>query len=475
MQPLTRAALERERPVPRRPPRVLQVGEGNFIRAFVDWMIHRMNRRGVFDGSVVLTPARAQGREKIAGLQAQDGLFTVWLAGPDRGRIVDAPEIVESVQACADPFTDWEGFLALAEAADLDVVVSNTTEVGLAYEPVPYPADAAPPGYPARLAAYLYRRYRAFAGAPERGVVVLPCELVPENGRRLRTAVLAHAADWGLEDGFARWITDHTVFADTLVDRIVTGFPADAPARFAQLGYSDRFLTVAEPFHLWAVAAPEAVRERLPFDRAGLNVVFADDIAPYWTRKLYVLNGTHTFLAPLGLLAGHRTVRAAVEDPRLGPVVDRVVRALTIPYGFAAAEHQAVTAYWEEVAARFRNPFVDHALSAITANHFAKVRLRLGPVAEAFRARTGREPRVLAASLAAALALTRPGAPPGFDPAVREAVAPRWTETADRETAVGRILADFGLAWTADWVAAVAAALAAYDRGGWPALLAGAD
>lgn len=472
MQPLSRAWLERERPVPRRPPRVLQVGEGNFIRAFADWMVHRMNRKGLFDGSVVVTPARAQGREKIAGLRAQDGLFTVWFRGPERGRVLDAPEIVESVQGFANPFEDWEGFLALAEAADIDVVVSNTTEVGLRYEPVPYPATAAPAPFPARLAAYLHRRYRAFAGDPRRGMLLLPCELVPQNGRQLRRAVLAHAADWGLEDGFLRWVAEHNVFADTLVDRIVTGFPADAPALFAQLGYSDRFLAVAEPFHLWAVAAPPPVRERLPLDRAGLNVVFADDIAGYWTRKLHVLNGTHTFLAPLGLAAGLDTVRAVMEDARLGVVVDRFVRTWTIPYGFEEAEQETVGAYWEEVAQRFRNPFVRHALSAITANHFEKFRLRLGPVAERYRARTGREHPALAASLAAALALTRPGAPAGFDGAARAAVAPGWAPSRDLETAVGGILERYGLAWSREWVAGVSAHLAAYEQGGFPALLA---
>jgi tagaturonate reductase len=472
MERLTRAWLEHERPVPKRPPRVLQVGEGNFIRAFVDWMIHRMNRRGLFDGSVVLTPARAQGREKIAGLRAQDGLFTVWFSGPERGRVLDAPEIVESVQHFANPFDDWVGFLALAEVREIDVVVSNTTEVGLAYTPVPYPKEAAPASFPARLTAYLYRRYRAFGGDPRRGMTVLPCELVPHNGGRLQQAVLAHAADWGLEEAFRRWVVEANVFADTLVDRIVAGFPEDASGRFSLLGYSDRFLTMAEPFHLWAIAAPEQVREQLPLERAGLHVVFADDISPYWTRKLYVLNGAHTFLAPLGLAAGLDTVRAVMTDERWGPAVDRFVRSAIIPYGFALSEQEAVLAYWDEVAARFANPFISHALASITANHFDKFRLRLGPVAERYRARTGREHPALAASLAAAIALTRPDAPLGFDPAVCAAVAQDWAASSDPRVVTESILERFSLAWSPEWVAAVGSALLAYMRGGGSALLA---
>jgi tagaturonate reductase len=386
------------------PERVLQFGEGNFLRAFVDWMIHRANARGHFQGRVVVVQPLPRGQADA--LAAQNGLYTVVLRGLDEGRRVETRELVTSVSRCLDPHRDFDAFLGCARNPDLRFVVSNTTEAGIRTEAADR-FDARPAlSFPGKLTQLLEARCRHFGGDPARGLVVLPCELVERNGDDLLRAVLDTARAWDLPAGFLRWVQEACVFANTLVDRIVTGHPADeAPALAAALGYEDALLVAGELFHAWIIEAPSSLADELPLAAAGLNVVETRDLRPYRERKVRILNGAHTLMALAGFLAGQDTVRGAVEDPVVGAYVARAVSTEILPT--LEGDAGALRAFAETVVERFRNPFIEHHLASIALNSVSKVRARLLPALSEGARLQGRLPPCLTFALAALAALYR--------------------------------------------------------------------
>jgi tagaturonate reductase len=406
MTSLTRATLGLPPAASLAPERILQIGEGKFIRAFVDYLIQALGRQGLFEGCVVLTPARAQGAPKLAALQAQDCLFTIWTRGLVDGARIDQLETVSIISRIVNPFVDWQAFLRCSEQPELDIVVSNTTEMGLTYVPTRLPQDAAPASYPARLTAYLAHRFATFRGDPGRGMVILPTELIDDNATVLRELVLRHAADWQLGPAFSTWIRQHNVFCNTLVDRIVPGMPAHPEEAYARLGYKDTQLIATEPFHLWAIDADSRAMQRLPFEQSSLHVQYTTDLAPFRIQKLRVLNGTHTFLTPLGLLLGCTTVREALLHPTLGPVIRSTVEQVTVR--FSELPEDVLREYARSVYDRFLNPFIDHQLRDIMLNALVKFRIRLLPVLLRYAQAQGEPPRALSLSLAALLILYRP-------------------------------------------------------------------
>ena len=422
--------------------RVLQIGEGKFIRGFVDWLLQELGRQHLFDGTVVLTPARATGKPKIEALRAQDGLFTVWTRGIEDGREVDRTDLVSSITRVVDPFENWQAFLRCAEDRAIEIVVSNTTELGITYVPTPRPTDTAPATFPARLAAYLAHRFTHLDGDPEAGMVILPTELIDDNATMLREIVLRHAADWDLGTNFAAWLAEHNAFCNTLVDRIVPGPPDDPWEVYERLGYTDTQVIMAEPFYLWAIEADERAMQRLPFGRSTLNVRYTDDLAPYRIQKLRVLNGTHTFLAPLGLLLGCATVREAITHPVLGPAVRSVLDEVIVRY--SELDEETLRAYARTVLDRFLNPYIAHHLRDITLNALTKFRIRLLPVLARYAAADGQAPANLALSLAALLSLYRPGSPVrAVDDSPTAALATEhWEQAGDAGAAIRALLAD---------------------------------
>lgn len=406
MATLTRALLGLPPAATLAPERILQIGEGKFIRAFVDYLVQALARQGLFEGCVVLTPARAQGAPKLAALAVQDGLFTVWTRGLSDGATIDQLETVSIISRIVNPFEDWQEFLRCAEQPDLDVVVSNTTEMGLSYSPTRPPDQTAPAGFPARLTAYLAHRFACFHGDPARGMVILPTELIDDNGTVLRDLVLRHAEDWHLGPAFHDWISRHNAFCNTLVDRIVPGMPAHPDEAYDRLGYVDTQLIAAEPFHLWAIDADPRAMQRLPFDRSTLHVQYTTDLTPFRILKLRVLNGTHSFLAPLGLLLGCTTVREALDHPILGPVIRTTVEQVTVR--FSELPEEVLRAYALTVYDRFLNPFIDHQLRDITLNALTKFRIRLLPILLRYVQARGEPPRALSLGLSALLELYRP-------------------------------------------------------------------
>lgn len=388
------------------PVKVLQIGEGNFLRGFVDWMIGRCNRQGLFEGSVAVSQPRPSGAAKLAELRRQDGAYYQWIRGLRDGKRVDALELVSVFSRMIDPYAEWDEFLALAEGPELVAVVSNTTEAGLVYEPSEWTPDRPALSYPGKLTAFLYRRFERFRGDPAKGLLLLPCELVEGNGDRLRGIVLRHAEDWGLPETFSQWIREHNRFLNSLVDRIVTGYPAEeAEERFAEWGLEDRLLNAAEPYHLWAIEGEPELDARLPFARAGLNVRWVEDLRPYQLRKVRILNGAHTLMASVGLLNGLNEVREAVEHPAYGEFIRGAIMEEIVPT--VPLPEEEMRRYAEEVLERFANPYVRHRLADIALNSLSKFKVRLLPTLEAYAERTGKLPPRITEAFASLLRLYR--------------------------------------------------------------------
>ncbi|MFC4307277.1 tagaturonate reductase [Cohnella boryungensis] len=373
------------------PVRVLQIGEGNFLRGFFDWMVHESRKQGKFTGSIAVTQPRPAGKPKIDALNGQDRLYTLVVRGIEKGERVERRDIVSVFSEAFDPYTEWDRMIGLAVSPELRIVVSNTTEAGIAYREEALTEGKPIASFPGKIAYLLYRRYLAFDGAAERGLLFFPCELLERNGDKLREAVLRHAEDWKLPEGFRGWVKLHNRFLNTLVDRIVTGYPdeAQAEAWFAEWGYRDELLCVAEPYYLWAIEGEPELDHELPLASAGLNVLWTKDLAPYQQRKVRLLNGAHTWMAPLGILSGIEHVREFMES-ELGERVRTTAREEIIPSLPYAQEE--MNAYADTVFERYLNPFVRHKLADIAMNSLSKFKTRLLPTLEHYAAGAKRIP-----------------------------------------------------------------------------------
>jgi tagaturonate reductase len=386
------------------PEKVLQFGEGNFLRGFVDWMIHRLNTAGLFNGSVVVVQPLATGQ--VPQLNAQDGLYTLALRGMKDGSVVEEKELISCVSRSLNPFEDYAAYLRCAQIESLRYIVSNTTEAGIACDPSDHPTDRPARSFPGKLTALMFARYNAFGGDPAKGFVLLPCELIERNGDALKRCVLQTARAWKLPLAFIHWVETCNVFCNTLVDRIVTGYPKEEAQAFAQkLGYEDSLLCTGELFHAWIIEGPAALARELPFDRVGLNVVWTSNVTPYRDRKVRILNGAHTMLVLAAYLAGKDTVKECMDDAALSTYVrrglsDEIIPTLDLPRAdletFAAA-----------VCERFANPFVKHFLLSIALNSASKYTARVLPSLKEYQRRRHALPKRLTFALAALLAFYR--------------------------------------------------------------------
>lgn len=400
------ASQQRLAAVKTEPIRVLQIGEGNFLRGFADWMIQQCRTQGLFQGGVAVTQPRPSGGKKLAELKEQDGLYTQLIRGLKNGQPVEETEVIAVFNTIIDPYLDWDRFMALADEPELQVVVSNTTEAGLRYMETAWTPEQPVMSFPAKLTMLLHRRFETFGGDASRGLIMLPCELLERNGDTLRECVLKHAEDWGLSESFQQWITAHNRFLNSLVDRIVTGYPADdAEELFNKLQYRDAMLNAAEPYHFWAIEAEQALEQVLPFVKAGLNVVWTDDLKPYQLRKVRILNGAHTLMTPIGLLSGAEHVRGLMEDPSLGQWVRATVASEIIPS--VPIDEDSLTAYANDVYDRYLNPFIRHRLLDIAMNSVSKFKARLLPTLITYIESNQTLPEGLIRGLAALIRLYR--------------------------------------------------------------------
>ena len=426
--------------LPLHPERMIQFGEGNFMRAFVDWQLQQMNNQGLFNGSAVLVQPIEQG---LGGfMAAQDNLYTVLLNGIMGQQPVNSREIISSVSRVINPYTDYEAYLALAENDELEFITSNTTEAGIAYLPGDRADDAPPKSFPGKLTALLHRRYQL----GKKGFVIIPCELIDRNGEKLREIVERYAADWNLGEEFLQWLNAENTFCCSLVDRIVPGYPRDKAAELeAELGYLDNLMVTAEPFLFWVIEGPASLAERLPLAEAGLNVVVTSDMTPYRERKVHLLNGPHTAMVPLGLMAGLATVEDVMNDGTFSRYVRELIEEELIPMlDLPAAE---LLSYAEAVQERFKNPFIRHELTSISLNSISKFKTRLLPVLLRYQQERGKLPERITLAFAALLLSYRGDRVPRQDsPEVLAVFDQAWSNPA---SFVGTILSDASL-WGQD-------------------------
>jgi tagaturonate reductase len=354
--------------------KVIQFGEGNFMRGFFDWQLQQMNTQGKFNGSAVVVQPIQQGLAKM--LAEQNNLYTVILEGLVEGQPVQTSEVITTISRVLNPYEQWQDYLALAEIDALDIIVSNTTEAGIVFDPQDKPTDAPPKSFPAKLTALLYQRYRS----KKSGYTIIPCELIDRNGEKLKACVQQYSTLWQLEDSFTTWLENENVFCCSLVDRIVPGYPKAKAAEFNQLhGYEDRLMVTAEPFMLWVIEDPsQTVAQKLPLPDAGMNVIFTDDLTPYRERKVHLLNGPHTAMVPLARLAGLETVEEVMLDSDFGPFIDQLFSEELIP--MLDLPQEELNQYAEQIKERFKNPYVHHQLQSIALNSVSKFNARLLPI-----------------------------------------------------------------------------------------------
>lgn len=391
-------------PTGKRPIKVLQFGEGNFLRAFVDWIIQDLNDNGIMNADVAVVQPTFQGR--AADLAKQDGLYTVCLEGIDNGKKVQSREVIDVLRDFINPYTQYEKFLSYAASGELEIIVSNTTEAGIALDETDTDFTVCPKSYPGKLLAFLKARYDHFSGAADKGLAIVPCELIDHNGEELRRVLNELAKINGMDSAFIDWLNSANHFTNTLVDRIVPGYPRDnAAAICEETGYNDNSIVKGEVFHLWVLQKEPLVQEKLPADRSGLNVIFTDDITPYKQRKVKILNGSHTAMVPIAYLCGIDTVREAVTDEDVGKFIRDMVNEEVKPTIDLPADE--MDAFANAVMERFMNPFIRHELMSIALNSTTKFRTRLLPSYNDYRAKFGKSPKHILFALASLIVFFR--------------------------------------------------------------------
>lgn len=378
----------------------LQFGEGNFLRGFVDWMIDRLNKEADFDGGVVVVQPLAQGL--IPMINEQDGLYTLYLRGLQDGQKVEETRVVDCITRGINPFENTDEFFECASNPELRYIISNTTEAGIEYKPNQNPDDFAGLTFPGRLTLFMKRRFDNKLP----GFLLLPCELIDKNGDELKACVLKYAKDFGYGADFIKWVEEENYFTNTLVDRIVTGYPRDTAAEMEkEYGYLDNIIDTAEIFHLWVIQGDKKYAEELPFDKIGLNVLWTDDVTPYKKRKVRILNGAHTMMVLAAHLAGLETVKEAMDDELVFSfmktgVFDEIIPTLDLP-------KDELIQFANDVIERFQNPFIKHYLLSIALNSVSKYQVRVLPSVLEYIKENNKEPKCLVFSLAALIAFYR--------------------------------------------------------------------
>lgn len=404
-------SLEIGFPDKKRPEKILQFGEGNFLRAFVDFFIDELNGEKLFDGNIVIVQPIGTSTTLTDIMNAQDGNYTVVLRGLENNAPVVRQRIITSVSRVLNLFRDFNAYMETMKNPDLRFIVSNTTEAGIVYAQTDKPDENAtdpPASFPAKITALLYERYKNFNGAADKGFIFIPCELIDNNGTELKQIVLRHANEWHLPQSFINWVNESNHFTNTLVDRIVTGYPKDEVDTFAQnLGYEDKLLVTGEIFHFFAIEASEAaakeMNETLPFKKAGQSVVLTSDATPYKLRKVRILNGAHTMSVLAAYLSGKDTVGEMMEDQLFVDFLQKGIYKEIIPAldGVPADE---LKSFADSVFDRFRNPHIKHYLLSIALNSVSKFKARVLPSILDYYKKNNALPEVLTLSFAALIA-----------------------------------------------------------------------
>lgn len=368
-------------PKPAHPVKVLQFGEGNFLRAFFDWMIEEANRQGVTDASIAVVSPRFKANDTISTLKSQDSMYHVCLEGIENGEPKQTTTLITSVAYAFSPVQEPNKYLEHITAPELRFVVSNTTEAGIRYDSTsPISLYDASSSFPAKITALLHERFRHFEGDPSKGLIFLCCELIEDNGSLLREYVLRYAHDAKLGEEFENWVRESCYFCDTLVDRIVSGFPADSIDMIKEeIGYNDNLVVKGELYHVWAIGGEdvEIVKRELPLDKAGLNVVFLPSVKEFRDKKVRILNGSHTGMVPIALQLGCETVLDAFRNDKVNAFINKMVESEVLP--LIGGDREELRQFADGILERFYNPYIRHMLKSIALNSLSKWETRNFP------------------------------------------------------------------------------------------------
>lgn len=415
------------------PTKVIQFGEGNFLRAFIDWQIHQMNKQGLFKGGVKIVQPLAKGMTK--NLDQQDDLYTVLLEGVMEKKKVQSHEVIESINGTVRPYENYAEYLKLAEDDNIEVIFSNTTEAGIAFDENDKLSDQPQNSYPGKLTALLYHRFEL----GKKGFHIIPCELINHNGDQLKKIVLQYAELWKLGEKFVDWINNDNKFYSTLVDRIVPGYPRDRAADLEkEWGYLDQMMVKTEPFLIFVLEGSQAINDVLPLKEAGINFVVTDDMQPYRNRKVSILNGPHTTMSPIARLAGIETVGEVMKDKDFYKFVNDEMYQEIIPT--VALPEKELADYAEGIKERFENPYVKHQLSSIALNSISKFTARLLPTLKRYVAKNQELPKRIVLALAAYLKIYRGQA--DFEPSDTAEVLAAFKKIAGDENYVHEALSN---------------------------------
>ncbi len=398
------------------PVRILQFGEGNFLRAFFDWMIETANRQGVTDASIAVVSPRFKANDTIKALQKQDGMYHVCLEGIENGEPKQTTTLVTAIADAFSPTQDPDKYIAYVTSSELRFVVSNTTEAGIVYDPSsPVSLYDTASTFPAKITAMLYERFRHFNGDPSKGLVFLCCELIEDNGSLLKEYVLRHSRGAQLGEEFEKWVDESCHFCDTLVDRIVSGFPADSIEEIkGEIGYDDNLVVKGELYHVWAIGGEgaEIVKRELPLDKAGLNVHFLPSVKEFRDKKVRILNGSHTGMVPVALQLGCETVVDAFRNDKVNTFVNRMVEREVLP--MIDGDREELQQFADGILERFYNPYIRHMLKSIALNSLSKWETRNFPTVRDMWEREGKLAELELFTFAALLTLYAPDS--GFEP-----------------------------------------------------------
>lgn len=378
---------------PKRTERIIQFGEGGFLRAFVDWIVQLTDEKTDFDASVVVVQPIEKGMCDM--LEKQNCVYTLIMRGLKDGVPTVDKKVIDCISRTVQPYRDFDEYLKLAENPDFRFVVSNTTESGIAFDDSDRPDNAPNITFPAKVTMLLKKRFDLGLN----GFIFLPCELIEKNGQTLKKYVLEYAKLWNLGTDFEKWVEGENIFCNTLVDRIVTGYPRDEKI---DLGYEDNMLDTSEIFHLWVIEAKDdeqkILKNEFPFEKAELNIIVTDNLDRYRTRKVRILNGAHTSMIPYALLSKIETVGECMKDEKMSRFVkecvfDEIIPTLDLPT-------DELIDYANNVFERFSNPYIKHMCSSIALNSVSKFKVRVLPSILEYIKRKGEMPKRLLFSFA---------------------------------------------------------------------------
>ena len=376
---------------------VMQFGEGGFLRGFVDYFFHKLNEKGLYDGKIVIVQPLPTGMIDV--LNEQNCTYNLFLRGIQDGQVVNERTEITSISRCINPYSDFDAYMALAENPDLRVIVSNTTEAGIEYLGTESIEDRPAKSYPAKLTQFLYKRFTLGL----KGFILLPCELIDHNADTLKECILKYAKLWNLGEAFESWIETENDFCNTLVDRIVTGYPkTEAEELEKVIGHKDNMIDTAEIFHLWVIEGHH--EDELPFNKAGYHIVWTDDATPYKKRKVRILNGGHTSMVLGAYLYGLETVGECMKDEVVSKFLKHCIFEEIVP---TRGNTETDINFGKAVLERFSNPYIRHMLLSIALNSVSKFEVRVLPTILEHKEKFGSYPKGLVMSMAALIAFYR--------------------------------------------------------------------